>query len=78
MAFHPLEGDLSQFKDSEIEAKVVELNKKYYQAARLGNTQLLTQVATFVTIYKEEMSKRYLAKSRGQLDNDLDQLINVD
>lgn len=78
MAFHPLEGDLSQFKDSEIEAKVVELNKKYYQAARLGNPQLLTQVATFVTIYKEEMSKRYLAKSRGQLDNDLDQLINVD
>lgn len=78
MAFHPLEGDLSQLKDSEIEAKVVELNKKYYQAARLGNTQLLTQVATFVTIYKEEMSKRYLAKSRGQLDNDLDQLINVD
>ena len=78
MAFHPLEGDLSQLKDSEIEAKVVELNKKYYQAARLGNTQLLTQVATFVTIYKEEMSKRYLAKSKGQLDNDLDQLINVD
>lgn len=78
MAFHPLEGDLSQLKDSEIEAKVIELNKKYYQAARLGNTQLLTQVATFVTIYKEEMSKRYLAKSRGQLDNDLDQLINVD
>lgn len=78
MAFHPLEGDLSQLKDSEIESKVVELNKKYYQAARLGNTQLLTQVATFVTIYKEEMSKRYLAKSRGQLDNDLDQLINVD
>jgi len=78
MAFHPLEGDLSQLKDSEIEAKVIELNKKYYQAARLGNPQLLTQVATFVTIYKEEMSKRYLAKSRGQLDNDLDQLINVD
>jgi hypothetical protein len=78
MAFHPLEGDLSQLKDSEIEAKVVELNKKYYQAARLGNPQLLTQVATFVTIYKEEMSKRYLAKSKGQLDNDLDQLINVD
>jgi len=78
MIFHPLEGDLSQLKDAEIEAKVIELNKKYYQAARLGNPQLLTQVATFVTIYKEEMSKRYLAKSRGQLDNDLDQLINVD
>ena len=76
--FHPFEGDLSQFKDSEIEAKVIELNKKYYQAARLGKPELLTQINTFVIIYKEEMSRRYLARSKGQLDNDLDQLINVD
>ena len=75
---HPFEGDLSQLKDSEVEAKLFELNRKYFVAARLGNRALLTQVATFVTIYKEEMSKRYLAKSKGQLDNDLDQLINVD
>jgi hypothetical protein len=75
---HPFEGDLSQLKDSEVEAKLFELNRKYFVAARLGNYALLTQVATFVTIYKEEMSKRYLAKSKGQLDNDLDQLINVD
>lgn len=76
--FHPFEGDLSQFKDSEIEAKVIELNKKYYTAARLGKPELLTQINTFVIIYKEEMSRRYLARSKGQLDNDLDQLINVD
>jgi hypothetical protein len=78
MFFHPFEGDLSQLKDNEVEDKLNELNRKYFLAARLGNRELLTQIATFVTIYKQEMSKRYLSKSQGQLDNDLDQLINVD
>jgi hypothetical protein len=75
---HPFEGDLSQLKDNEVEAKLLELNKKYFTAAHLGNRALLTQLAIFVTIYKEEMTKRYLSRSKGQLDNDLDQLINVD
>jgi cyclopropane fatty-acyl-phospholipid synthase-like methyltransferase len=80
--FHPFEGDLTQLKDSEVEEKIFELNKKYYQAYRLGKPELLTQIATFVTIYKEEMSRRYKIKmqgSQGRVDNDdLDQLINVD
>jgi hypothetical protein len=76
--FHPFESDLSQLKDSEIEDKIVELNRKYYQAYRLGKPELLTQIATFVTIYKDEMSKRYSQRTQGKLDGDLDQLINVD
>jgi hypothetical protein len=79
--FHPFENDLTQLKDSEIEDKILELNKKYYQAYRLGKPELLTQLTTFVTIYKQEMSRRYIEKtksSRGQMDGDLDQLINVD
>jgi hypothetical protein len=78
MFFHPLESNLSQLKDSEVEAKLLELNKKYFAASRLGNYELLTQLSTFVTIYREEMNNRYLQKSKGQLDSDLDQLINVD
>jgi len=79
--FHPFESDLTQLKDSEIEDKILELNRKYYQAYRLGKPELLTQLTTFVTIYKQEMSRRYIEKtksSRGQMDDDLDQLINVD
>jgi hypothetical protein len=76
--FHPFEGDLSQLKDSEVEEKLYELNRKYFAAARLGKPELLTQIATFVNIYKDEFNKRLLMKSRGQLDGDLDQLINVD
>jgi hypothetical protein len=79
--FHPFEGDLKQLKDSEIEDKIVELNRKYYQAYRLGKPELLTQISTFVIIYKDEMARRYAEKmqsSRKQMDGDLDQLINVE
>ena len=74
---HPFSQDLSALKDQEIENKLIELNKKYFTAARLGNKDLLTQLSTFVTIYREELSYRYSQKLK-QTDNDLDQLINVD
>lgn len=76
--FHPLEGDLSRLKDNEVEEKLQELTRKYFQAARMGKQEMLTQLSTFVTIYKEELSKRMLAKTQGTYDTDLNQLINVD
>lgn len=76
--FHPFEGKMEDLKDVEVEQRLLELNKKYYQAYRLGKPELLTQIATFVTIYKEELSRRNFAKTQGQIDGDLDQLINVD
>ena len=75
--FHPFEQNLSDLKDSELESKISELSRKYCQAQRLGNAQLLTQIETFITIYREEMKRRYLTQ-KTDLDNDLDQLINVD
>ena len=76
--FHPFEGDLTQLKDNDVEEKLYELNRKYFAAYRLGNHDLLTQLATFVTIYKDEMNRRNSLRMKGQLDGDLDQLINVD
>lgn len=76
--FHPLQQDLSNLSDSEIESKLQELSRKYFAAQRMGNLDLLTQVATFVNIYRNELSKRYMTKNKGDLDKDLDQLINVD
>jgi len=75
--FHPFEQNMSELKDSEIESKISELSRKYFQAQRLGNIQLLTQIETFIIIYREEMKRRYLTQ-KTDLDNDLDQLINVD
>jgi hypothetical protein len=74
---HPLEEDLSTLKDQDIENRIQELTRKYFIAARLGKPELLTQVETFITIYKDEMSKRYREKTKTALDGDLDQLINV-
>lgn len=75
---HPLAADLSALKDSEVEAKLNELTKKYFQAARLGNRDLLTQLSIFVNMYREEMSNRYRKSLKNtNIDGDLDQLINV-
>jgi hypothetical protein len=76
--FHPFEEDLTVLKDSELEAKIQDLTKKYHQAYRLGKPEMLTQISNFITIYKNEMSKRYREKFNGNVDGDLDQLINVD
>jgi hypothetical protein len=76
--FHPLQQDISNLSDSEVENKLQELSKKYFAAQRMGNRDLLTQVSTFVNIYRNELSRRYMTKNRGDLDRDLDQLINVD
>jgi hypothetical protein len=73
---HPLSGDLNLFKDQEIEDKLQDLNKKYFIAARLGSQDVLTQLLIFITIYKEELSKRHAQKLK-QLDDELGQLINV-
>jgi len=75
--FHPLEGDLSLLKDQDVELKLIELNKKYYTASRLGSKDLLTQLSTFITIYRQELAKRHAEKMKST-DSDLGQLINVD
>lgn len=75
--FHPLVDDLSGLKESELEEKLIDLNKKYYAAARLGSRDLLTQISTIITMYREELKLRY-AKKNQQDDDDLGQLINVD
>jgi hypothetical protein len=74
---HPLAVDLSALKDSEVEEKLQELTRKYFAAQRLGKPELLTQIGMFVTIYKQELSNRYLEKTKMNFDGDLDQLINV-
>ena len=76
--FHPLQQDLTSFTDTEIENKLQELSKKYFAAQRMGSRDLLTQLSIFVNIYRNELSRRYMTKNRGDLDRDLDQLINVD
>lgn len=77
--FHPFQEDPKQLTDTELTQKISELSKKYTQASRLGNAQLLTQLQTFVTIYRDELRRRAMQPIKANdEDKDLDQLINVD
>ena len=64
-------------KEQDMENKLFELDKKYHAAARLGSRDLLTQLSTFITIYRQELAKRHADKMTST-DSDLGQLINVD
>lgn len=75
---NPLEQDLSQLKETDLEAKIQELTKKYGIVAKTGNQNLLTQVHRFLIIYKAELSQRHLDRTRADYNGDMDQLINVD
>ena len=75
--FHPLQEELDTLSIEDVEKKLNELNHKYSQAMRFGNKDLLTQLATFVTIYRNELTARHLKQLEEQED-DLEQLINVD
>ena len=74
---HPLAGDLSQFKDSEIESKINDLTRKYFST---HNFELQQQVAMMLDTYKSEMANRRLReyeKMMNSRNKDLDKLINV-
>ena len=75
--FNPLVGELSHFKDNELDDKILDLSKKLQFAIRIGKVDLLTQLNTLLIMYKEERIRRSLTR-KTQLDGDLDQLINVD
>ena len=74
---HPLINNLSDLKDIEIENKILELSKKYYQTYN-GNLQY--QIRLMLDVYNEELRSRRTKLLQQQLENrnqDLDKLIKV-
>lgn len=76
---NPLVDSLADFTVSELENKVVELQRKYFMT---GNPQVQAQIATILHIYKEEVQTRRAIEYQRQKDQDnggngLDSLINV-
>ena len=75
--FNPLADDLSKLKDTEIENKIQELSKKYFQAT---NYNVQHQITVFLDMYKSELATRRAKMWQEQYqkrDTDLDSLINV-
>jgi hypothetical protein len=74
---HPLAEDFSQLKDAEIEARVTELSKKYWQSS---NPSVQGQISLFLELYNEELRSRRAKLWQQQYQNrdkGLDKLINV-
>ena len=74
---HPLAEDFSKLKDAEIENRIQELGKKYFQAT---NPHVRHQIAMFLDMYKAELESRRAKMWKEQYqkrDTDLDSLINV-
>ena len=78
--FNPLLDDLSHFKDSELDEKITDLNKKYNIALRMGNSGIAMQITISLEAFKAEIAKRQQEASKKLLDKqnkDLDGLINI-
>jgi hypothetical protein len=74
---HPLAEDFSQLKDTEIENKIQELGRKYFQCS---NPAVQHQITLFLDMYKTELAARRARMWQEQYqkrDTDLDSLINV-
>ena len=74
---HPLVSDLSGLKDVEIENKILDLSKKYWQTY---NPNLQYQIRMMLDVYNEELQNRRNKLLQQQLENrnqELDKLIKV-
>lgn len=74
---HPLVVELSNLKNTEIEAKINDLTKKYFMTSNFG---VQSQIASILDAYKEELAVRQQAewqKTMESRDKGLDKLINV-
>jgi len=76
---HPLQPDITGLTDQELDNKITELTKKYFQAIRFvpGAAQ---QVSMMLEGYKWEQQRRTIEKSKriSNTDTDFDDLIKVD
>ena len=78
--FNPLIQDFSNLKDTELEERMTDLNKKYMIALRTGNSSLAQQVAVAIESFREETQRRQREASKKLLERqskDLDGLINI-
>jgi hypothetical protein len=78
--YNPLLGDITKIKDADLEAKILDLSKKYSIAARMGHGGVCGQIISALAMYKDEMYRRQVEatqKLAKKQDNNFDDLINV-
>ena len=77
--YNPLVDGFGQLSDSEVENKVTELSRKYFQSN--NNLALQQQVGAVLHMFQEEARARRAKvkteNNREDGDNSLDNLINI-
>lgn len=79
--FHPLVDNARKLADKDLESKIIDLQKKYYQAAKMGMGSVCEQISAILEMYQEEQSRRHKLKFDETIKKDgknLDDLINVE
>jgi len=74
---HPLLGTLNSLSDNELEQKISEASRKYWQTA---NFEVREQIAMVIESYKLELETRRIkqrTESQQNGESDLDNLINI-
>lgn len=74
---HPLIGDLSSFKDSELESKLNDLTRKYFTT---HNFDVQRQMSMVIDSYRDELTMRKRKEYEKMMqtrNKDLDKLINI-
>ena len=75
---HPNVGDVKKFSDSELEDKILQLNRYYHMTS---NPEVQNQIVLLLDSYNIEREERELEKKKQQMqnpdDNSLDNLIKV-
>lgn len=78
--FNPLLEDLSHLKDTELDEKMSDLNRKYSIALKMGNGAVANQIVMVLNSLREELLRRQSEATKKLMqrqDKDLDGLINV-
>jgi len=75
--FNPLVDSFSKLTDQQVDEKITELSRKYWQTQ---NHSVRQQMLTILNMYREEAQARRAKAYQQQAENnnnDLDSLINV-
>lgn len=75
--FNPLVDSFEDISDSDLEAKTIELSRKYWMTK---NPEVQSQISTILFMYQEELKTRRaknFQKTQENDNSDLDNLINI-
>jgi hypothetical protein len=78
--FHPLIDSLANLKDADLEAKILDLGRKYHIAARMGQGGVCQQIAVALEMHQDEQRQRQTRAAQEMIkkqNKGLDDLINV-